>query len=132
MFDIGFSELVVCLVVALIVLGPEKLPRVARTLGRWSGQAKGYLRNLTAELDRESQLAELRQQLNEAHKAVRDGTRGFKEELSEDVIAVRDSVRETEQEIRRIAADPAAPAAAPESPAPAALPETGDKPAPRP
>lgn len=90
MFDIGFSELLVCLIVALVVLGPEKLPRVARTVGRWSGQAKGYLRNLSAELDRETQFADLKKQLDEAHRAVREGASGF-----------RDSVQQNADEIRR-------------------------------
>jgi sec-independent protein translocase protein TatB len=53
-FDVGFSELVLCFVVALIVLGPQKLPAVARTLGRWTGRARSYVRNLSAELERES------------------------------------------------------------------------------
>ena len=42
MFDISFGELALCFVVALVVLGPEKLPKVARTVGRWAGQARGY------------------------------------------------------------------------------------------
>lgn len=79
MFDIGFTELMLCFVVALIVLGPEKLPRVARTVGRWTGQARGYLRNLTAELDRESKLAELKQQLEEANRLVRDQSQSMKD-----------------------------------------------------
>ncbi|SFF24787.1 sec-independent protein translocase protein TatB [Fontimonas thermophila] len=72
MFDIGFSELLLCFVIALIVLGPEKLPGVARTLGRWTGQARGYLRHLTAELDREARLAELKRQLEDANRLLRD------------------------------------------------------------
>lgn len=72
MFDVGFSELLLCFVVALVVLGPERLPKVARTVGRWTGQARAYLRNLSTELDRESQLAELRQQLADANKLMRD------------------------------------------------------------
>lgn len=54
MFDVGFSELVLCFVVALVVLGPEKLPAVARTVGRWTGRARAYVRNLSAELERET------------------------------------------------------------------------------
>jgi len=68
MFDVGFSELLVCFVIALVVLGPEKLPRLARTLGRWSGQARIYMRNLTSELDRESRLMELKNQVEDAQK----------------------------------------------------------------
>lgn len=71
MFDVGFSELLLCFIVALVVLGPEKLPRLARTIGQWTGQARGYLRNLTAELDRESQLGDLKRQLEEANDLMR-------------------------------------------------------------
>ena len=79
MFDIGFSELLLCFIVALVVLGPEKLPKVARTVGRWSGQAKGYLRTLTSELDRESKLAELRQELESAKRLMTEQTQAAKE-----------------------------------------------------
>lgn len=72
MFDVGFSEVLVCLVVALVVLGPERLPGVARSLGRWAGQAKSYLRNLSAELERETQVGELKRQLEEAQKALHE------------------------------------------------------------
>lgn len=88
MFDIGFTELMLCFVVALIVLGPEKLPRVARTVGRWTGQARGYLRNLTAELDRESKLAELKQQLEEANRLVRDQSQSMKDAVNQTVADV--------------------------------------------
>lgn len=77
MFDIGFSEMLLCLVVALVVLGPEKLPKVARTVGRWSGQARGYLRNLTQELDRESKLADLKRQIEEAQREVKKQASDF-------------------------------------------------------
>ena len=69
MFDIGFSELVLCFVVALIVLGPEKLPGVARTLGRWTGTARSYLRNLSVELEREAHTAEIMKNVKEAKQA---------------------------------------------------------------
>lgn len=77
MFDFSFTEIALCLVIALIVLGPEKLPKVARTVGRWAGQARGYLRNLTAELDREARLSELKQQLDEANRMVREQNRSL-------------------------------------------------------
>ena len=41
MFDVGFAELLLCFVVALVVLGPQKLPELARTLGRWTARARG-------------------------------------------------------------------------------------------
>src|SRR3546814_14271602 len=77
MFDIGFSELLLCFLVALVVLGPERLPKVARTVGRWTGQAKTYLRNLTAALDRAGELAELRATLDNPKPTMHDGAQRF-------------------------------------------------------
>jgi sec-independent protein translocase protein TatB len=45
-FDVGFSELLLCFIVALVVIGPQKLPAVARALGRWTARARSYVRNL--------------------------------------------------------------------------------------
>jgi sec-independent protein translocase protein TatB len=94
MFEIGFSELMLCFLVALVVLGPEKLPRLARTLGRWTGQAKGYLRNLTSELDREAELAELRQKLDEAKRAMQEGARSFRDTVHKETTTLRETVHE--------------------------------------
>ena len=59
MFDIGFSELVVIGVVALVVLGPERLPKVARTAGHLFGRLQRYVANVKADLNREMELSEL-------------------------------------------------------------------------
>lgn len=53
MFDIGFSELVVVAVVALIVIGPERLPTVARTLGKWVGSVQRFVRSVKSDIDAE-------------------------------------------------------------------------------
>lgn len=81
MFDVGFSELVLCFVVALIVLGPQKLPAVARTLGRWTGRARSYVRNLSAELERESGGAQIAREFGDAARALREGTGALKDDL---------------------------------------------------
>lgn len=63
MFDIGFSELVVIGLITLIVLGPKRLPEVARTAGRWMGQLRRFISEVKQDLDREihaEDLAELR------------------------------------------------------------------------
>lgn len=60
MFDVGFSEILVIFVLALIVLGPEKLPRVASQLGRWIGRARGMARQFREQLEEEVQLEEAR------------------------------------------------------------------------
>lgn len=60
MFDIGFSELVVVGVVALIVIGPERLPKVARTAGHLLGRFQRYASSVKSDISREMQMDELR------------------------------------------------------------------------
>ena len=81
MFDVGFSELLLCFIVALVVLGPQKLPAVARMLGRWTGRARTYVRNLSAELERETAGSGFQRELGEAARAVREAASGVKEDL---------------------------------------------------
>jgi sec-independent protein translocase protein TatB len=61
MFDIGFLELIVIGVVALIVVGPERLPRLARTAGLWLGRARRTLATVKAEIDSELKAEELKE-----------------------------------------------------------------------
>lgn len=60
MFDIGFSEVLLIFVLALIVLGPEKLPKVAAQVGRWIGRARGMARQFREQLEEEVNLEEAR------------------------------------------------------------------------
>src|SRR5438046_1608321 len=69
MFDIGFSELLVIGVVALIVIGPQKLPRVARTAGHLLGRLQRYVADVKADINREIELEELRKMRDSMHQA---------------------------------------------------------------
>src|SRR5699024_12330148 len=82
MFDIGFWELVLLGVVGLVVLGPERLPVVARTLGRWVARAKRYANTLTEELENEVGAADLRRDVREARESIESQTRKFRDEIS--------------------------------------------------
>jgi len=64
MFDIGFWELTVIAIVALIVIGPDKLPGLARTAGLWIGKARHFLGSVKADIDRELKADELRRALD--------------------------------------------------------------------
>lgn len=64
MFDIGFSELIVCALVALIVIGPERMPEAVRTVGLWIGRLKRSLRDTRAEIERQIGVDDIRRQLH--------------------------------------------------------------------
>ena len=87
MFDIGFSELIVIALVALIVIGPERLPRVARTLGALLGRAQRYVNDVKADIQREVDLDELkniRSTFQDAAKSVGESVSQVGEELRVD------------------------------------------------
>jgi len=65
MFDLGFLELFIVGVIALLVLGPERLPAAARTAGQWIGNAKRITRQFSEELDRQVKADEIRERLRQ-------------------------------------------------------------------
>jgi sec-independent protein translocase protein TatB len=69
MFDIAFSELMVIGVIALIVIGPEKLPRMARTVGHLAGRLQRYVSDVKADINREIELDELRKMRDSMQQA---------------------------------------------------------------
>ena len=71
MFDIGFSELMVIAIVALVVIGPERLPKVARTLGHLLGRAQRYVNDVKSDINREMQLDELKKLQTEVTDSAR-------------------------------------------------------------
>lgn len=81
MFDVGFWELLLVGVIALIVLGPERLPVVARKVGFWAGRAKMYMSSLTSDLEREVNTAELRRTMENTRREFQTGRQQFEAEL---------------------------------------------------
>lgn len=89
MFDVAFSELVVIALVALIVIGPEKLPRVARTFGLLAGRLQRYLTGMKAEVEHELKMHELRSleaEVRQGASAVESGVTRTVEELGKESI----------------------------------------------
>src|SRR5947209_8630753 len=72
MFDVGFSELLLTAVVALIVLGPERLPKAARFAGLWVRRARSQWNSVKAEFERELADDELRRSLQETQASLRE------------------------------------------------------------
>lgn len=64
MFDIGFWELILLAIVTLVVVGPERLPRLARTAGLWMGKARRMVSEVKSEVERELQIEEIKQSIN--------------------------------------------------------------------
>jgi sec-independent protein translocase protein TatB len=69
MFGIDFSEILVIFAIALVVLGPEKLPRVAATVGRWVGRARAMARQFREQLEQESEALRRQTDIREQHSA---------------------------------------------------------------
>jgi len=65
MFDIGFLEMVIIAVVGLVVIGPERLPTVARSVGKWVGRTRRFVTQVKSDIDREMKQEELRKALEE-------------------------------------------------------------------
>lgn len=100
MFDIGFAEMLVIAVVALIVIGPQRLPKAARTLGNLFGRMQRYVADVKADVEREMELDELRKfktnfeetarefqstvhsEMRDAEKKLEDAAEPAKKELS--------------------------------------------------
>ncbi|OGA64212.1 MAG: twin arginine-targeting protein translocase TatB, partial [Betaproteobacteria bacterium RIFCSPLOWO2_12_FULL_67_28] len=82
MFDIGFSELLVIGIVALIVIGPERLPRVARTLGHLAGRMQRYVADVKADINREIEFEELRRMRDSVQQAASSVESSFQTEIS--------------------------------------------------
>lgn len=95
MFDIGFVELLLVAIIGLLVLGPERLPRVARSLGHWAGRARATFNNLKGELEREAYNHEMqekfRRQLEEMGLTEEDLQRGKESILPPGDIPGRDT-----------------------------------------
>jgi sec-independent protein translocase protein TatB len=119
MFDIGFSELMLIGVVALVVIGPERLPRVARTLGVLFGRMQRYVTQVKADIGREMEMADL----GKVKSEFEDAARSFKSEIESNAAAAERDFREAQATLDRDltqAAQGIVPAAAPGSPAAAA------------
>ena len=97
MFDVGFSEILVIAAVALIVIGPERLPKVARTMGHLFGRMQRYVNDVKADISREMELEELRK----LQTSMQDAAQSIE-------ATVKQEVGETEQSLNEVASLPGA------------------------
>lgn len=111
MFDVGISELVVIGVVALVVIGPERLPKVARTAGLLFGRFQRYVSNVKADIQREIDSAELGKLKNE----VQDAARSIEESVNQQAQSVESEARALQESLEEGAGAEAANQTAPDT-----------------
>ena len=107
MFDIGFSELLLIAVVALIVIGPERLPKVARTAGLLSGRLRRYVNDVKADISREMQLDELKKMQQDVADRIAAAESTVQLEMNKVESAVVQKIAPPELEADNLAASPA-------------------------
>jgi sec-independent protein translocase protein TatB len=100
MFDIGFSELVVIALVALIVIGPERLPRVARTAGALLGRFQRYVNDVKSEVRREMELEDLKKFQAQLTEQVRDVEQTIHKELRSAEEVARGAVADVNEAVQ--------------------------------
>ena len=112
MFDVGFSEVVIIAIIALVILGPERLPKVARTIGFWVGKARRMVADVKSDIDqemRESELADLRK-LGDEISDVKSEFQSAAGEVADDsgVESVVKSIKKSADEVHSSVSDIAA------------------------
>jgi sec-independent protein translocase protein TatB len=98
MFDFGFWELVLIAVVALLVVGPERLPGVARQAGLWIGRARRFMNSVRSDIKREIQAEELKEVLNKQQSELKE----LKGMLMETQSDVKTELEETDHLVKSI------------------------------
>jgi sec-independent protein translocase protein TatB len=114
MFDIGFWELTLIGVVALLVVGPDRLPGLARTVGLWVGRIRRYVANVRDDIEREIQADELKKMLEKTEDL--DPLKEIVDETSNTIGVARKEIADVEKDASEIMSDePSAPVAASDS-----------------
>jgi sec-independent protein translocase protein TatB len=98
MFDIGFTELMVIGLVALIVIGPERLPRVARTLGHLAGRLQRYVSDVKSDINREIELEDLKKMRDSMQQAASSFETSVQSELNKTETDLNKSVEAVVEE----------------------------------
>jgi sec-independent protein translocase protein TatB len=99
MFDIGFSEMLVIAIVALIVIGPQRLPKAARTLGSLFGRMQRYVADVKADVEREMELEELRKFKSNVEETAREFQNTVHSEVRDAEKKLQDAAEPVKQEI---------------------------------
>lgn len=106
MFDVGFSELLLLAIVALVVLGPEKLPHAARIAGAWVARIRRTVTTMQTEIEREVAAQEVRQAMEKQFQAM--GGQDFMKGLQEERSAIESSLQAAQESLQDVPDSPPA------------------------
>lgn len=98
MFDFSFGELMVIGVVALVVIGPERLPKVARTAGALFGRLQRYVSDVKADINREIEASELK----DLQSTMNEAAQSFQQTVTSQAGEIQEEIRKTEEEFNRL------------------------------
>ena len=108
MLDVGMTELLCFAIIAILVLGPEKLPEAARFAGRWYVRLKRYITNLQNEIDQELRLSEFRKEMQEELNRIEALERKVQQQLEEiqkqqvsETLETTETAKKTQKPIRK-------------------------------
>jgi sec-independent protein translocase protein TatB len=101
MFDVSFSELLIIAVVALLVIGPEKLPKVARTVGAFTGRMQRFMAQVKEEVNREVRFDELQKLQQEIKQSAENLQSNINQEVVEIQTTVSDTTKPKQQKIAK-------------------------------
>ena len=125
MFDIGISEIFVIGVVALVVIGPERLPRVAKTMGHLFGRLQRYVTEVKADINREIELDEIRR----LQSTVQDAARSVEQTIGSQVNFIESEVKQAGSAVEKQVDEAVAPMRGiqlmPHQPTPGVVPQSG-------
>jgi sec-independent protein translocase protein TatB len=101
MFDVGFTELMLVGIIGLIILGPERLPVAARTVGKWVGKAKRTVSGVQREIQEELRLEEIRGKAQANREAIKDRMAELREEaeLMEAPVVAADAIKDESADV---------------------------------
>jgi sec-independent protein translocase protein TatB len=125
MFDIGFSELMVIAVVALIVIGPERLPRVARAAGHLFGRMQRYVNDVKSDISREMALDDLRK----LQASIQDTANSIEQSVNQEMHSAETEMNKIGNDAKAALNEADKPAIEPATPADKPAPTDGGKPA---
>ena len=107
MFDAGFLEMLIIGIIALVVIGPERLPGVARTIGGWIGKARAFVDNTKRDIEREINATEMRElldsqkkEIDELRNIMDDTKQSFQKQASEVTKSFTDSAKVLQESVK--------------------------------